>query len=389
MGILDAPALSPAEYRAEEVTITLSAQSNSSPIAGGLNTSSYGLGYNSPRVRHCNGVYSAYAQSSVTYYQNIVNAGDSIPESSREFWFYGKEFAQQFRNPIASNSELWIWIDDVPLTAGPVKYTAADQAGRSYWLTVTFPTSKIRKVRIWCGGNDLGALSFISGYHATPTTLDKQKFMTYGDSWVGGAGGVAGHDLWPVLLANGLGMESYRAGQGSTGLTTAGTGAPKAAYTDATRLARIATVAPDYLFIHLSQNDAGSDTSTVAAATTTVLDAVASGSPATQIIVGGMPRITSAPSAGYLALKDAGRDAALGHDSVIGFIDNIDDATYGAGGAVLRAATHNAWLTGTGAAGDPYVGFAGSADTSHLSAQGHRYWAGKLLPEVRRIIAAA
>lgn len=396
MGLFDIPALTLSQYLADRATLTLSAQQSASPLANPINPSTNGTGYNGPRVNNRNGVFSVYSQNSVAYFQNSINNGASISYASKEIDFYGHECAIQFRNAIAGGSYLWVWVDGVPQTSAPVQMTAATLSGQPYWLTITFPTVRTRRVRIFSFACDLGAFSYTDGvgYQAAPTRPTERKIAILGDSWAGGALSVRGPDLWAFRVPVDLGMEGAQCGQGSTGFTTAGTGSPKTAYTNAERLAKIVAFAPDYVYIHASQNDSGSTTGAVSAAVTSVLAYLDTNLPSAKVIVGGMPRINANPSAGYLGLHDAGRDAALSAPNCIGFIDNIRDAIYGEGGSVIQAATGNPWLTGTGRVGaetndgtnaDLYVG----SDAAHLTAQGHAYWTSRLTPALNRVIAAA
>lgn len=381
-------------------TMTLSAQQTASPISSPLNTIANFMqaGLEGYHVNRRNGTYGVLTANSNSYDQNQMAAGEpSVQASAKEFDFYGTEFAIKFRCGVASLSSLWIWIDGVPATAAPVPQAGATVVNFPYWLTVTFADAGPRRVKIWAFTTELGDISYVAGNFASPVATRQESIVMYGDSWIGGALSVPDHQLQAYLIPHLLGMEGFKAGQGSTGFTTAGTGPPKANYLDTARIAKVLLVQPKYLYVHISQNDDGagaSSSETMRAAVASFCSSILTGSPSTKIIIMGPPRLNTTLGTGSTNNLAGALTAATAASNVIGLIDNNSDTIYGRAGSVLQAASGTSWLTGTGRIGAPVSNgtncdvFFGS-DAAHLTVAGHRYWAQRAAAACRIIIDAA
>jgi hypothetical protein len=211
-----------------------------------------------------------------------------------------------------------------------------------------------------------------------PLDTDPITAVMVGDSNVAQIGVTKPNGGWPIGMAKLLGWSSIREiGIGGTGWVNPGTSA--STFGDATRIADAVSANPDVVCLTLSTNDNASSAPVITAAVLAGLQAYRAAFPTAPIILFGCQPGAGGPAAATLANEAAGKAAwvAFG-DSNSWFIDVSGDA-------------QGAWISGTGHVGatnasgnsDRYVG---SADTIHMSQEGHDYVARRGADAVRQLV---
>lgn len=351
-----------------------------SPISGATIYSAYTSGVLTDKVTFRNaGRIAQFTQNSVNYAQNYSNAASSAAAYSVETEFDGDDITFIADNNIAQTSTLWLWVDGHPATVTPeLITTSGGSSGQPYHYRITFPTVAVRRLRVWFGGGAVfGGISYDPlRCYASATAPNQPRCFYYGDSWVGGALNVSYEQLHAYMIPRYLGWEAINGGQGSTGFTTAGTGAPKAAYTDSTRLAEIASANPDYIIVQGSQNDDAASAGTVGTAASTVFTTLTASCPNAKLIVLGAPVINATAPAQRVLNNAAIATAAAACGIYAGYYDPISAAE-------LQGSGYEGHPNSNGNAG-LYVG----TDQAHLNTRGHQFLARRRAHVIAGLLAA-
>jgi hypothetical protein len=312
--------------------------------------------------------------------------------------------------------------------------SASLAAGTFQVLPLTLSAALPVRVRIRLQNCQFAGLSYPPATTAIGPVNDRRlRLAVLGDSWTGGALGIEELDLWPHVLAQMLGADLGRMGQGGTGYATDNPGAGVVRYTHPTRLARLAEFAPQLVIVQGSQNDdlAGKTAAEIGDGAAAVYAHLARTCPDAAVVVVGPPRLNAAPSPSRLANNDAVRAAAAAAPNVTGYIDQIGvtaaqaaaarliapSTSYAAGeiardasGSFYRAAaahttgaatdyqllragfTPLTWITGTGRF-QALANDGGTADlvlhndAAHLTAWGHLWFARRVLTDTVRLLS--
>ena len=315
------------------------------------------------------------------YYKNVANtsAFGSGAGGWIEFDYYGS--ALEIIHYGDSNSKVWAFVDGAPVATNSI-YSAAAASKRYYRMT--FATAAQRRIRVllidaYFGGLNVGAFDAVS-----PAEQKLLKVVMLGDSWTQGytypTANLQAAYTWQ--LGEMLNAEIFTCGQAGTGYVTDPDGAgASAVFTDATRLARIAEINPDIVFIFGSLND-DSRYSTVQAAATSLYATLASSIPKAKIIVAGPQSTGGTPSSNRQSNNTAVNAAANAAPNVIGFIDQL--------GIFTGASWIDPWINGSGTIDSGtgnntiFIQPAGN----HLTNEGNQYYARRFFKEIVRIIEA-
>jgi lysophospholipase L1-like esterase len=337
----------------------------------------------------------------------------------------GADLAIRWRATPDALCALQIFIDDQPVTAGPVTpvldTAAALAAGGVYFTRLQFASSAQRKITILWKHMGLYDLQLPPTAFVMPPPRDRVKVACVGASFTQLTNYYTELEAWPWQFGRMLGVEVLQAAYGSTGYV-----AGAAPYTNATRIARVTSWAPDLIVIEGSGNDDGLAAADVQAAATAVYQAYAQSLPGVPIIViGAMPRSAAGTNSSVRAANIAAvRAAAQAAPNVIGFVDPVGyttsttayttGAAYAAGARVTYLGTvweaiaaigsapaafdasawrRLGWFEGTGSAnsptGDGMRDYAVGVDNTHPTVAGQRVLAANIAREVRRILTAA
>jgi lysophospholipase L1-like esterase len=237
-------------------------------------------------------------------------------------------------------------VDDA-VTSPPDTFT-----GNNYTMTLTFPISRPRLIRVWTtGGTGLAAVRLPTGCTVTKPTATGPVIAFVGDSFINGAGvsrdypdqGTINVETFAPRLGRMLGARALiLAGIGASGWITAGNGSKYASRTD-----DVMALSPDIVIFYGSTND-GTAVSTIGAEVTAALTAAAA---ASEVYVIGPLRSTI-----YGAVNDA-----------------IKTATEAAGRTFIDM---REFITGTGSVtaptGDGNADLFLMGDKAHPSFDGHR-----------------
>jgi hypothetical protein len=314
------------------------------------------LTYDTTAVAHVAGIYEAVDIFGRFYLSNTANAPESWQNIAQqhEFMLSGAGFGIQFYTAAFASSTIRVYVDERLAYSG-----AATADGRSF-LKVVFPFAAVRRIRI-----ELWNIRLSDFYYDNtvsdlwkPSGNRKTRAAIFGDSWVGGAGGLSYDKLFGYLTGYGLGWDVASLGHGGSGYVNDGPSGTSYPMTNATRLAKLAAMDLDYAIIFGSINDGAHAASAVGAAATQVYDYMATNSPKTKLIVVGVQHLHTAPSAADIANNDAIKTAALAAPNVIMWLDQLTEAWINSGDAALFI------------------------DAAHLGIAGHLKFAKRLIQEI-------
>lgn len=311
------------------------------------------LPYDTAQVRLLGGVFTLVTVSSQNYQSNIVNAPGNATQqpAAAEFTLYGDRFAAKFGNRSAGNSGLRIIVDGQPASATKTATEIGSTGGAAFWVQVVFSSVGLRTIKIEYDQAQFGGVSHETGAVIAPVQFRRPRCAVLGDSWVGGANAVAANELLAHRIGQAFGWDIARMGIGGTGYVNVGSGFQ--AYGGATRVASLASYAPEWAIIIGSINDDATSSTTVGAAAAALYDSIAEQSPQTKLIVVGPQQMLVAAPAGRLANRDAIRDAAEAAPNALCFLDPIADEWIGLGETALihsdathpTEAGHERWAT--------------------------------------------
>ena len=246
--------------------------------------------------------------------------------------------------------------------------------------TITFGgVTTQRRIRVllinaYFGGINTGTYDAVS-----PAEQKQLKVVMYGDSWTEGYTYPTTHldAAYTWQLGEMLNAEVFTCGQAGTGYVT-NPGSPEGLFTDSTRLARIADINPDVVFIFGSLNDDGK--SGIQTAASSVYSTLASSVPNAKIIVAGPQSTGGTPSPNRQSNNTAVSAAASAAPNVIGFINQI--GTYDS----TLLAWIDSWLNGSGYSTGNNTIFINPTSITHLTDEGNQYYARRFFKEIVRLL---
>lgn len=243
----------------------------------------------------------------------------------RQVWgcevdFYGTslEFAYFTR---ATSARIWVWVDGVPCTDAPNAYTGLTTS-TTYFHRVVFGTTAQRRVTFYI---DEGDIRYLKSGAATDTMVAAAprpwRVAILGDSFVwDSTANVPGLNALGFLSGLLMGADVVTCGMDGSGYTISG---GNASFSDAARLAALATSDPDLVIVMGSLNDDGA--SGIQAAAASCYSQLATLLPKVPVIVFGPQPDgdTASLSANRIANIAAVQAAAAAASNVIGFVDMI------------------------------------------------------------------
>lgn len=225
--------------------------------------------------------------------------------------------------PQVSNTDWqWVWIDNVPMTAGPTRLVTTTSAGVNYYSRIVLPDTLPHRVTVYFSGlNALGWITTPFTSNISPVPVAPQ-ILYIGDSFTD-FGGETTSDLqsYPNYCSLALGATTIQRGIGGTGWNTAQPYSSRL-----TGLLSDATVKPEHIHFLGSVNDSIGSPTTIAALSLAVkntLDSCAVIFPNVPVTVAG-PQATNAVdtiSAGRLTQIQTVLDVAKVHPAVIATAD--------------------------------------------------------------------
>lgn len=332
-------------------------------LTGPTNTPVYAtyLDQTTAQVTHIGSVLADVGVGGQIYKINTVNDPGTATQTplSVEFLFYGDRFAIKFPNRSAGSTNLRVYADGQPTSLAGYTTAAGSTGGQAYWLDMVFPSVALRTIRVDYSQAQFGGLSIPAGASVSPSPARRPRCAVLGDSWVGGAGGLAANDLIFYRFGQAMGWDTARLGIGGTGyVNNGGTFEP---FGGPTRLARLASYAPEFCLIIGGLNDDAIAAATVGTAAAALFAGIATRSPVTKLIVTGPQGLVAAIPTGRLANRDVIKAAALAAPNVVAFLDPIAEAWIGPADSALL-----------------------QADNTHPTVAGNLAWTNKLVQSLMR-----
>ena len=341
------------------------------PIAGGIEQT---LTTSSPVL---------FTGATPSIYAGAVTAGLRGAQIGYEFNLYGMQVALKVV-PQSTTATVQVRVGDDLVTARAGTAIPGAVANVAQYMLLTFPDARLRTIKV--SGKEVNwmAVATQGSGSITPTIpAAALKLVVLGDSWTGGANGVATVNTFASMLGEKLGIQpSYAAGIGGTGYVNAGPGAGVStfAFGDTTqRLAAIVAAAPTDILIAGSVNDGGTALATLKTAAAAVYSYFNTNLPSARLHVM-LPQpgtvatqASTAQATNRLAILQAAQEATNVYTIIRPVIDN--------------------WLTGTGKADTP-VGDGNrdrflSNDGVHLTQEGHDYFADRTAAALATVIKRA
>jgi hypothetical protein len=347
-------------------------------------------------IKKNDGTDSTYVNSSgTTYYRNnidLTNGSDAIYNAFWvEFDYYGQNFDVRLNYADNSFSQIWIWVDGVPVSATATLLTAGP-VNTDKFYQVTFPSIKQRRIRVLLAGTDFAGIGLRNDLETIfPINQKLLKVALFDGSWfAGGSGGptaanAANH--LSIQYGEMLNADYYNISVFGTGYVKGGNtdpilgsitdpGNPGYNWVSSQRLGRLDIIQPDVVvFLGTTNDDTFTGTSyQLGAHATYAYDYIKTNLPDTKIIV--FTRGSNTQSGSTLALNASTvYTAASTHPSVIGAVNIYNEAW-------VTGSWTDSSTTGTPGNGQTYVH---GADV-HLTAAGNNYYASRMFSRTFDII---
>lgn len=227
-----------------------------------------------------------------------------------------------------SVDQFWVFIDDLPISDGPVASGLVTALGTTYRVKLNWSVARRRKITIYA--SSIASWNYALKHEATRSvtaTAKRPVAALIGDSFGGGAIGISQIRYMGNSIARLLGVDATLDMRGGTGYKNPGVlGAGP--FTDPARIAAVAEKKPQWIAVIGSVNDDSYSASDVKASAVELYAAYATRLPDVPLIVfgvqpsGATQTVSAARAANIGALKEA-CDAA---PNVIAFVDLIGSA---------------------------------------------------------------
>jgi len=139
--------------------------------------------------------------SGTTYYRNSISGQDSARPyellSFNVFWVefdhYGTQFDIRYASTISTQySQIWVWVDGVPITEKPVYSGPSVGAMRYQTVTLAGSTAKQRRIRVMIGASDFAGIGLANSTDTIfPVEQKLLKVVFYDGSWFQGGSGLS------------------------------------------------------------------------------------------------------------------------------------------------------------------------------------------------------
>lgn len=319
--------------------------------------------------------------SGTSYYRNNATLDSKYNQFWIEFDYYGSNFDVRYNRVNSTTaSQVWIWIDGVPVSTNSVSVSPTVNTDAFY--QVVLPSTKQRRVRVLLANADFAGIGLKDASETIfPVNQNLLKVALFDGSWFAGGGGNALNvsDFLSTQYGEMLNVDYYNVAVSSTGyvrgtnvdpilgyVTDSTAGGPN--WIDSSRLSVLTAINPDLVVFLGTTNDDNFTSSTyqLGAHATYAYNWIATNLPNTKIIVftrGSNTETNTDNQNNATAIYNA----AIAAPNVIGAV-NI----YGEG-----------WVTGTqtdsstvGTLGNGRIYIAGS--DLHLNIAGNKYYASRM-----------